>query len=121
MEHVVGDVEDPEPDHEHGDRPRLRLAVEAVAERVAEIGGEADEEDGDGDEGGAGCDEWPPAAEAGGAAVAVVAHYGLDQHAGDWAAEPDEGGPGVWNAEELNVRGQQGELQRPTELDPGGD
>lgn len=120
LEHVVGHVEDPEPDDKHGDRPRLGLPVKAVAEGVAEICGEADEEDGNGDEGGAGGDERTPTAEPGGAAVAVVADDWLDQHAGDGATEPDEGGPGVWNAEELNVRGQQGELKGPTELDSGG-
>ena len=72
---------------------------------MAEVGGVADEEDGDGDERGASDDEGTASAEAGGAAVTVVADDGLDKHAGDGAAEPDEGGPGVGDAEELDVRG----------------
>ena len=73
---------------------------------MAEVGGVADKEDGDGDGEGAGGDEGAAAAEAGGAAVAVVSHDGLDEHAGDWAAEPDEGGPSVGNPQQLDVRGK---------------
>lgn len=61
-----------------------------------EVNGVADNED---DSEGAG-------GEAGGAAVAVVSHDGLDEHAGDWAAEPDEGGPSVGNPQQLDVRGK---------------
>lgn len=81
-----------------------------VAGGHADVGGEADEEDGGGDEGGAGGDEGAAAAEAGGAAVGVVADEGLDDHAGDGPAEPDEGGPRVRDAEELDVRRQEGQL-----------
>lgn len=87
---------------------------------MAEVSGKADEEDGGGYEGGAGGDEGAAAAEAGGAAVAVVADDGLDEHAGDGAAEPDESGPGVGNAKELDVGGEEGKLESPPELDAGG-
>lgn len=81
----------------------------------------ADDQDGDGDRCGARGDEGRPAAEAAGAAVAQVADNGLNEEAGDRAAEPDEAGPHVRDAELLHVRGEQRELQGPTELDPARD
>ena len=85
---------------------------------MTDIGGKADEEDGCGDEAGAGGDEGSAAAEARGAAVAVVADEGLDEHAGDGPTEPDECGPRVRDAQQLYVRRQQRQLQRPPELHP---
>jgi len=121
LEHVVGDVQDPEADDEDGDGAWADFLGEGVAENVAEVGGVAYEKDGDGNGQGSGGDEGTAAAEAGSAAVAVVADDGLDQHAGDWAAEPDEGGPRVGNSQQLNVGGEEGELQGPAELHPCGD
>ena len=110
LQHVVRHVEDPEPDDEDGDGARAGLFGQVVAEHVAHVGGVADEEDGDGYGEGAGGDEGTAAAEARGAAVAVVAYYRLDDHPAYWAAEPDEGGPSVRDAQQLDVGGQQGEL-----------
>lgn len=106
MQHVVGDVEDPESDDEDGHCAWLERFGHVVAGFVAYVGGEADEDDGDGDAAGAGGDEGASPAEGGLAVVTVVADDGLDQHAGDWAAEPDVGGPFVGDAEELDVRGE---------------
>lgn len=76
---VVGDVEQPESDDEDGDGSGFHADGEGVAEGVANVGGEADEEDAEGEEGGAGDDEGAAATEGGGAAVAVVAYDGLDE------------------------------------------
>lgn len=51
----------------------------------------------------------------------MVADDGLDEHPGDWAAEPNEGGPSVRDAEQLDVGSEEGELQGPAELDTGSD
>nr|TKV96623.1 hypothetical protein SEVIR_9G440400v2 [Setaria viridis] len=43
---------------------------------------------------------------------------GLDEEAGERAAEPDEAGEGVQDAELLHVGSEQRQLQRPPELHP---
>lgn len=48
LEHVVSDVQDPEPNDEDDDGTRPGFLGEVVAGDVAEVGGVADEEDGDG-------------------------------------------------------------------------
>ena len=53
--------------------------------------------DGDGDGEGASGDEEVAVGKTGGATIVVVSHDDLDEHARDWAAEPDEGGPNVGN------------------------
>lgn len=73
---------------------------------MAYVGGVADEKHSDGDEDGTGKNEGTATAEAGFAGVAVEADDGLDDHAGDGAAEPNEGRPFVRDAQELNVGGQ---------------
>src|SRR5205807_1593493 len=110
LEHVVGHVEDPEPDDEDSDCAGADLLLQGVAEGMAEVGGVADQEDRDGDGDGAGGNKGTAATEAGSAAVTVVADDGLDQHAGDWAAEPDVGGPFVRDAEKLDIWGEEGKL-----------
>lgn len=120
LSHVVRDVEDPKPEDEGTHRPRLGGAP-PVPEQPPDVGGVADDQHGEGDRQGPGDDERPPAAEAAGAAVAHVAHQGLDDEPGQRAAEPDNAGPGVGDPQLLHVRGQQRELQRPPELDPARD
>lgn len=110
LKHVIGDVEDPESDDEDTDGTGLGGLVGVVAGGHADIGCESDEEDGGGDEGGAGGDEGAAAAESAGASVGIVSDEWLDDHAGDGSTEPDEGGPGVGNTEELDVRRQEGQL-----------
>jgi len=64
---------------------------------VVKVGSVANKEDGDGDGEGASGDEEVAVGKTGGATIVVVSHDDLDEHARDWAAEPDEGGPNVGN------------------------
>nr|GMC92399.1 hypothetical protein TEA_019755 [Ipomoea batatas] len=63
--------------------------ADGVAGGVADVGREANEEDGNGDEGGSGGDEGAAPAKAGGAVIAVITHHRLNNHAGNRAAEPN--------------------------------
>lgn len=121
LRRVVADIEQPEADEVDADGAEAYLARgDVVSEEATEVGGEADGEDGGGDGGGARGYEGPAATERGGGgdAVGEVADEGLDEEAGERAAEPDEAGEGVGDAQLLHVGGQQRQLQRPAELHP---
>lgn len=103
MSDVISDVENPKPDDKHGDGGRPEAL--GVTKHPPDVGGVANNENGNNDRGGAGENERPAAAEAAGAFVAEVADERLDEEAGDRAAEPDDARPLVRDPELLNVRG----------------
>lgn len=77
LSHVISDIKNPKTEHEHRDRSWPGSA--SVAEQPAEVGRVSDNQDGGGDQGGAGDDERPATAEAAGAAVTEMADQGLDK------------------------------------------
>nr|GMD52184.1 hypothetical protein Iba_chr11bCG9480 [Ipomoea batatas] len=77
--HVICDVENPEAGDENGNGTGLRAFAEGVAGGMADVGGEADEDNGN------------------------VTDEGLDDHAGDGPTEPDEGGELVLDPQQLDV------------------
>ncbi|WRX31075.1 hypothetical protein QQP08_023562 [Theobroma cacao] len=83
---------------------------------VPHIFGETDEEYSNRDEGSSGGNKGSAATKARGATVTVVAYNGLNEEARNRATKPNESSPGVGDTEGLD-----GELQRPSELDAGGD
>nr|GMD74179.1 hypothetical protein TEA_019755 [Ipomoea batatas] len=113
---LAHDVEDPKPDDKNSNGTGLSGFVEAVAGGVADISGEANEEDSENDEQGAGSNKGATATETPSAIVAVVADQGLNNHAGDGPTKPHKGREFVRDSEQLNVRGEEGELQGPPEL-----
>jgi hypothetical protein len=116
---VVADVQEPEAEEVDEDGAEAcGTRGDVVAKEAAEVRGEADCEDGGCNGGSAGGDEGAAAAERGrgGDTVGEVADEGLDDEARERAAEPDEAGEGVRDAQLLHVGGEQGQLQSPPEL-----
>ncbi|KAL8127440.1 hypothetical protein AgCh_014375 [Apium graveolens] len=101
---------DPESYDKHGYSSGFEVFCHIVTGFITYIGCKAYEDDGDRNAGSTGGDVWTATAKGRLTTVAVVADDGLNQHARNWAAEPDVSGPFVGDAEELNVRGEQGEL-----------
>ncbi|KAL4559137.1 hypothetical protein LXL04_031271 [Taraxacum kok-saghyz] len=113
--------QNPETDHKNCYGAGFRPCSDFVSGRDTNVGGVPDKEDGDGYEESSAGNKGPPATKSRGAPVAVVTDDRLNNHAGDWTTEPDEGRPGVGNTQELDVRGEEGELEGPSELDSGSD
>nr|GMD81874.1 hypothetical protein TEA_019755 [Ipomoea batatas] len=99
---LAHDVEDPKPDDKNSNGTGLSGFVEAVAGGVADISGEANEEDSENDEQGAGGNKGATATETPSAIVAVVADQGLNNHAGDGPTKPHKGREFVRDSEQLN-------------------
>ena len=121
MKHVISHIQNPKPNHEYRNRPGFDSIIEWVAGNPSDVGCVADEKHSYGNENSSSGDEGAATPEPGCAAVAVVTNQRLHNHAGDGTAEPDKSSPLVGNAEKLNVGRQQRQLQRPSELNPGGD
>lgn len=87
-----------------------------VAEPPPDVGGVTDDENSDDDRQCSAHYKRSSAAEAAGAAVAQVAHQGLDQEPRERPTEPYDAGPHVRDPELLHVRHEKRELQGPPEL-----
>lgn len=115
---IISNIKQPKPDDEGDDRHRSFAfsAVDFIPEEIPDISGKANNYDGGDDHDRPSEDKGAAATEAAGGAITDVAHQGLDEETGDWTAEPYDAGEGVGDAELLDVRGKERELEGPPEL-----
>lgn len=121
LSHVISHVKNPKPQHESHDRPRLNPPPFSIPKRPPDIRRVSYDQNGDSDGHGSCDDKRSPATVLALTPVAAVADERLHEQSRERAAEPDHAGPSVWDPELLHVRSEEGELERPAELDPARD
>ena len=84
LSHIIRNIEQPKPYHKSGDRSHLGPVP--VTKQPSDIGGVADDKDGEDDQHRSGDNERPATAEAASPAVAHVADERLDEESGERAA-----------------------------------
>jgi len=115
---VVSHVQNPKPENENSHSPGAMFG--RIAEPPPDVRGVTDDQNRNDDRQCSTQDKRSPAAEPAGAAVAQVAHQGLDQQPRERPTQPYDAGPRVRDSQLLHVRRQKRQLQGPPKLNASG-